>query len=1641
MPQDEQFIQKKNDQLTKEIRVTSDYHASKLKQKDRTLYNQKTLKEDIRDIDTVLKGELTDQERARLEMVRGRNLSSLLVLSEKTTGDSKQMKKVKMSVTEVEKEINKSRREDRFTEKDIDDILGLYRNAILACKDYMGDKTPSYGKGEDRYALVRMNMIRLHEEAEAFLAAKELIRAGKMDAETRIARDLMVQAKYYNLVSKGGQPAGEEPQRELPGEEVLKKSGYEASLLYKAFSGEEIPSDMINRLMKSKKEKDRKFGKELISFFGNIRSSLNDFREGKVQAKVFLIGDTVLSVHQNAFGQLTLNAGGKELALNRHTGILSDMLAQDIVKNEKLYGKKEAQRAVRDALKRSENAGLGNECRQVFVNYLTQNTGYKLPDLSNFLTLDLAHMARSILAGKKVYILDQKELDGWEVEFSDKDVVYSKESRSMINIMDVKELLRETEEKQKEVKEKVVIEKQQQKEKKEPEAKAEEKKEEEKEAEEKQPAWDEKEQKVINLLGDVVFSYETWTADEKKREPGKRMQLMLAKNADALAYLISDMFSMGELNMKMVNGMLDKMPLFIMAPEEAEEFRKVVIKSLQDTAQTIKQAVDGKIQEVLGDAPEGIFESIAYNAKKLGMTAAATAHLLSADSLLKGIEIPGSDIKIDGLKDIILNLTQDQIMQLDSAEKAIDQGVKDTTDKLQQTVTQYTGELFKPENKREEPLADPYQPGLSPEEVKKRKKLRLEQGNERLGKLVKESITSGESGQGLFIKTVFENYFSGVDVMDQRSMLASMIRNAKPVRKLKDVDAEGLDENELKSREAYNDKVKAESMGNYIGGLMKGAGPLFQKMMQGLPTEGLPEELQSAVTDMKSRLAPIPEEIVEAQLFSMVQRSHNQIKEIRMVKPLGAASVGQTFLCRITLADGKVEETAIKLLKPDVTNRMMREKDLMLQCARISDIKSRNKENEKRRANNQPLLPEIGENEKGGMQVTYEGQLERIEEELDLTVEARNVELGKIYDQATTEEEKRVTSMKLNSLVAPTTTSMVLEKAPGETIDNLMDRVNAEIKSLHEVYRRTNLPGMTEEQIRQNNQFIKMKKLYYSNVMQIQDHRKLDENSEEFIKMDPSYVEEKLMKLLGELKQKKSYLDTFIKKWTEDGLFKEGFYHGDPHAGNIMVSDEKLTVIDFGNCTKLKEDQQYHVTRMMAAATTGDMELFRSGLHALLRPEFEQLYQQKRDELGAEIKKIFSLGDFRSAGARIMASLLKAQELGLEVPSSVYNFSQGQMRLQNAIASMNEAIGNAENAIKQCTQTSGDANQIDYSEEERGNLAGSMTGDEETSSYLKDLSNKYQVERIKLFNKSEDIKTFTEEHFDVLKEHFISSVRKDYGKLKDIEQSLGLLLDTKKNLPPEADAGQLYDSAMTTCFKDCEKYIDEGMKARIKEGLLSEGDDRVWMDAVTEELKGKFASVKNALDSFDRLDAIREANTRKNKGEWKPSEREKAQFNEANETFSQAYTPLHVELQENTKEYALMFARLSNPNRISTMKKYVDQIFIRHPEGKEQFMEAYQPFLKAAEEKLNETDPQAFQTIKENLRKAYHELMLQRVTEKSKIIKAAAEGEKTDFLDVMGDVLEEQVTKLLSRMGYRAIGMRRNLEKQKKEASRLDAKE
>ena len=1317
---DNSYAEKAEAQLHKKLRVGSEENADLMREHfgeaERALYDTDFMRKDISEIDSLLQNKnsnLTKEQRASLDAVQGRNLSSLLILSEKTLGDSKEMKAVKKGISEIERCLHKEK-STPFTPDNVDYLLNMYDRAILACNYYLDHKSPTFGTGKDRYRQVKYNMYRLMREASEFRIAKELLRSGVISEEkgnntARTAHQLLVQAKLDKLTA--GNAADAVPEvREPATDEQVRELGLYGEILYRALSGKEDPADLIARLENSDEDKELDFANQLPVVFTHMVTALRGFKEYKVSSQMYVFEDAVICLMQNAAGQVTLSVGNKSVPIERNSGVLADQLAINIVKNEETYGKKAVENIVQPLVSRDRETFLRDLPlnRQVITTYLSSKTGLAPSKFTNVRADKLREMLSCAYKGEARL----KEL----VEKVEKD----EDAEIMINGTETKELLKETQkaENRDAVKEKVTIEKKEQK--------------------REEDSWDENEEKIVNMISELIFSYDTWTADEKVKSPGERIKLVLKKHSDALCSLISDMYKNGGDRLKIVNGIVNRLPLFMLEKEEeVAQFRKMIATSIKNVMDSIDQKIAEKTQEMLPVVLEnlaeieerqkqrqkkqkelpkpdenaggvlgffgsligkGIAAGVDWVANKADqemerrlkkvdtaekIMQVAMDHLQNPQELKNG----GGEFRLPSIIELIDGISDQEMAE---EEKSIDDNVKEMTEKIQQTVSKYSEELFRHEPQAiEEDWPDPHANNLRDWEKRNAQRKLIKLGNKKLENKIKECISSGESGQGMFTKYVFKNYFKSVDMMDRRSMIASMIKNSKPVtEKFLDENEQGIDDNEQERRIAFNNSIRAKAMGNYLGGLLKGAGPLFQKMMQGLPTEGLPEEIKGAVEDMKSKLAPIPEEVVEAQLFAIVERSHGQIKNIRVVKPLGAASVGQTFLCKLTKADGKEEEVAVKLLKPDVRNRMMREKDIMIRCARETDIDSRKKENERRTKENEvrlrqgkkkiELLPKIEDGDKGGMQMTYEGQLERIEEELDLTIEARNVELGKVYDQFKDKKSSKAVSMKLNPIVAPTTNTMVLEKALGETIDSLLKRCRLEIDEMFDSYYMKDEKGKVIT--------VKNEDGVYEPVLRAVDLNavmdQFDENSELRMKNDPKNMIDKLYSMLANLQKKKEYLEAFSRKWVSEGIFKAGFYHGDPHAGNIMISDDKLTAIDFGNCTKLSEDQQYHITRMIFAATAGDMETFRSGFHALLNLRFESLYQEKRAELGQIITETFSYGDLSSAGSRIMVALLRAQELGLEVPAAVYNFSQGQTRLQNTVSDFNATIDHVKKRLE-----------------------------------------------------------------------------------------------------------------------------------------------------------------------------------------------------------------------------------------------------------------------------------------------------------------------------------------------------------------------
>jgi ubiquinone biosynthesis protein len=56
-------------------------------------------------------------------------------------------------------------------------------------------------------------------------------------------------------------------------------------------------------------------------------------------------------------------------------------------------------------------------------------------------------------------------------------------------------------------------------------------------------------------------------------------------------------------------------------------------------------------------------------------------------------------------------------------------------------------------------------------------------------------------------------------------------------------------------------------------------------------------------------------------------------------------------------------------------------------------------------------------------------------------------------------------------------------------------------------------------------------------------------------------------------------------------LFEHGFFHGDPHPGNLLVlPDGRIGLLDFGLCKELPADFATRVAEMMVAALIGDSD-------------------------------------------------------------------------------------------------------------------------------------------------------------------------------------------------------------------------------------------------------------------------------------------------------------------------------------------------------------------------------------------------------------------------------------------------------------------
>ncbi len=356
---------------------------------------------------------------------------------------------------------------------------------------------------------------------------------------------------------------------------------------------------------------------------------------------------------------------------------------------------------------------------------------------------------------------------------------------------------------------------------------------------------------------------------------------------------------------------------------------------------------------------------------------------------------------------------------------------------------------------------------------------------------------SDDAGYGKFLRTVLKSYFNELPLQLRLNLVSSRLRLS------------------------HDDATPSEQ----LGALLKGAGPLLQKMLQAFDPKQDPV-LKAALQDVKTNLNPIPQSMLQAHLLDVVNRSGGRIESITVKKTLGCASVGQTLLCRVEgpgVKDGGVD-VVVKVLRPDALNQLRRERDFMMRCAR-----------------------------KAGMESSYASIVDKILEEFDLTLEAKNVEACKVYNGVF----KGVQTLNALPLVGAAPGTLLLELAPGQTLDGIFKDIDGMKSTYNDKYG-----------ISYGIKMVHTPPTYEAHVRKIQKEREGVDKYHHVKAADQRKHFQAVKNKVDELRKAYGHLSDLARAWIAESCTEggSGFYHGDLHAGNIMIDAERgLTAIDVGN--------------------------------------------------------------------------------------------------------------------------------------------------------------------------------------------------------------------------------------------------------------------------------------------------------------------------------------------------------------------------------------------------------------------------------------------------------------------------------------------
>ena len=351
-----------------------------------------------------------------------------------------------------------------------------------------------------------------------------------------------------------------------------------------------------------------------------------------------------------------------------------------------------------------------------------------------------------------------------------------------------------------------------------------------------------------------------------------------------------------------------------------------------------------------------------------------------------------------------------------------------------------------------------------------------------------------------------------------------------------------------------------------------------------------------------------------------------EIESIQLKKSLGAASVGEAFLCEFKIKGEKEpRELVVKIMRHDAERRMDAEAKIFTAAAEA-----------------------IGP----GMARTWKGQLAQYKTEFDFRTEVNNAKVGvNLYDIASDEDgvnanphplspiAPHVKSMKISDIVPATKDVMVAEVASGKPMDKYFKEQIANIrKTASLVFEQDSATG----QIKWEDGPIDPKTNKPKKVPVLKKDLP--------VTMIP-HVIDSCFDQCKNIRDAQDMLIEATKAWFHEALLGSGKFHGDTHAGNLMVDKNNVTFIDFGNLYELKSskelldkngnavidkntnqpvkiNERHELLRVIMGATFRDKTFILRGLENLLSPAGKTALEANRDKVEAVLDSILAKGKF-----------------------------------------------------------------------------------------------------------------------------------------------------------------------------------------------------------------------------------------------------------------------------------------------------------------------------------------------------------------------------------------------------------------------------